>query len=286
MKKIQITKNITDRSDVSVNSYLASISKMTPLSAAEEVELSNRIQKGDRVALEKLIRSNLLFVVSVAKQFQSRGLELADLIEEGNIGLCRAAEKFDGSRGCKFITFAVNYIQQAILDALVEKGRLVRIPHGQVTTLNRIKDIVSRYEQTLHRAAELDEIAKELEMEPSRVKSILDADKYAYRLDAPLTEDSDAALSDFFEAIDDTDADAELERESNAKELDMILNSNLKERDAYVIRHTFGIGCEVLTQTEMAINLGLSRESIRQIRDKALLKLRDPQISMRLKLCS
>jgi len=285
MKRKTTKQNLSEHTDSTVASYLSSISTMSPVSAEEEAELARKIHLGDRNALEKLICANLRFVVSVAKQFQFRGLELADLIAEGNIGLCKAAERFDETRGFKFISFAVGYIQQAILDALAEKGRLVRIPHGQIAIINKVKNITKRFEQELHRAPELDEIAKELEMSPSQVRIILDADSNAYSLDAPLTQDSDASLSDFFSTLDDTFADSALDEESREQELDLILHSKLKERDIFVIRHTYGLGCEVLSQQEIAEQLGLSRESIRQIRDKAIGKLRDHRLSQRLRLC-
>lgn len=286
MRKIQITKTPSDCNDESISSYLSSIAKMTPISSEEEVELSRQIQHGDRVALERLIGSNLHFVVSVAKQFLSRGLELADLIEEGNIGLCKAAEKFDGSRGFRFSTFAVTYIQQAIIDAIAEKGRLVRLPHGQITTLHKIKAFMSDYEQKYEETASIEDIAKALEITPSLVKTLLATDRYAYRLDAPLAEDSDASVSDYFSAIDDADADFWMDQEDTRSELDMLMKSRLQERDIYVIRHSFGLGCEELSQAEIAANLGLSRESIRLIREKALVKLRLSGSSKGLKLCS
>lgn len=285
MKKIQITQTLTDRADKSVAIYFSTISKIGKISAEEEAELARRIHQGDRKALDKLVSANLRFVVSVAKTFQNRGLDLADLIEEGNIGLCKAAEKFDETRGFKFITFAVSYIQQAILDALGEHSRLVRLPHGQIATLNRIKDLQSRYMQQFGRTADLDEIAEELELSITAVKAILGADGCGISLDAPLSDDSDSTLADYFNAASDCYADSALEEESKEKELDLVLNATLKERDIYVIRHTYGLGCKELSQIEIADNLGLSRERVRQIRDNAILKLRDPRIYQRLRLC-
>lgn len=285
MKKIIIKQNTTALTDPIVACYLSSIPEMSPLTMEEEAELARRIHLGDHAALEKLICANLRFVVSVAKQFQFRGLELADLIAEGNIGLCKAAERFDETRGFKFITFAVNYIQQAILDALAEKGRLIRLPHGQIAVSNRIKDIAKRYQQEKHRPAELDEIVEELEMSPAQIRAIMRADSSAYSIDVPITKDSDASLCEFLDSLDNSYADSALEEESRKKELDIILHSKLKERDIYVIRHTYGLDCEELSQQEIAERLGLSRESVRLIRDKAILKLRDKYLSKRLRLC-
>lgn len=285
MKKIIIKQNTTDLTDPTVACYLSSISEMSSLTTEEEAELARRIHLGGHAALEKLICANLRFVVSVAKQFQFRGLELADLIAEGNIGLCKAAERFDETRGFKFITFAVNYIKQAILDALAEKGRLIRLPHGQIAVSNRIKDITKRYQQEKHRPAELDEIVEELEMSPAQIRAIMRADSSAYSLDVTITKDCDASLCEFLDSLDDSYADSALEEESRKKVLDIILHSKLKERDIYVIRHTYGLDCEELSQQEIAERLGLSRESVRLIRDKAILKLRDKYLSKRLRLC-
>lgn len=285
MKKIKISQKPTDLMDESVASYVTSIMKNDLISAEEEKALAHRIHLGDEKALNKLVCSNLRFVVSVARQYLGRGLELADLISEGNIGLCKAAEKFDESRDVKFTTFAVNYIQQAILDALSKDSRFIRLPHGQVTVLSRIRDIQNRYMQQFDRPADIEEIAEELETTPSTVKAILLADSKGISLNAPIHDDEDSTLQDYFQAESDYYSDAAIDRESDMKELDLMLHSVLKERDIYVIRHSFGLGCEELHQNEIALNLGLSRERVRQIRDNAIQKLRDPRIYQRLRMC-
>lgn len=285
MKKIEIKQTISDRKDELVSSYFSMISKYGMISAEEEQELAQNIHIGDRGALNKLICSNLRFVVSVAKQFQNRGLDLADLISEGNIGLMKAAEKFDETRGSKFITFAASFIQQAIVDALTENSRLVRLPHGQVTILNKIKSIQNRYEQQYNRTADLEEIAEELEISAEKLKDLLAADGRSISFNAPLCDEEDRTLQDLFCVASDYYCDSALENESKQKELDLILQSLFKERDIYIIRHTFGIGCEELSQIEIAGNLGLSRERVRQIRDNAIQKLREPSIYKRLRMC-
>lgn len=285
MKKNQKPQTFTDHADESVAAYFSTISKIGKISAEEEAELAHQFHLGDIKALDKLVTANLRFVVSIAKSFQNRGLDLADLIEEGNLGLCKAAQAFDETRGFKFITFAVKYIQQAIIDALNEHSRLIRLPHGQIANLNRIKDLQNRYIQQFDRTAQLDEISEELDIPIDTVKAILAADGRGLSLNAPLDEDSDTTLADSFEAESEDYADSAFEEESKEKELDLILNATLKERDIYIIRHSYGIGCEELSQIEIADNLGLSRERVRQIRDNAILKLREPRIYQRLRLC-
>ncbi len=262
MKQNPNTQLIIEKSDDTVNTYFASISKISTISADEEAELARQIHLGNKSALDKLVCANLRFVVSIAKQYQNRGMDLADLIEEGNIGLCKAAERFDASHGVKFISFAVGYISQAIRDALVEHSRLVGFE------------------------ADLEEIAEALDMEPLTVKAILAADGKNVSFEASLSDECDKTLLDFLHTeSDDRQADAALDEESKEEELDRLLRSTLKERDIFVLRHTYGLGCEELSQIEIAEQLGLSRERVRQIRDTAILKLRDPHIHQWLRLC-
>lgn len=286
MKQNPNTQLIIEKSDDTVNTYFASISKISTISADEEAELARQIHLGNKSALDKLVCANLRFVVSIAKQYQNRGMDLADLIEEGNIGLCKAAERFDASHGVKFISFAVGYISQAIRDALVEHSRLVRLPHGQVTILNKIKNFQADYVLMNGFEADLEEIAEALDMEPLTVKAILAADGKNVSFEASLSDECDKTLLDFLHTeSDDRQADAALDEESKEEELDRLLRSTLKERDIFVLRHTYGLGCEELSQIEIAEQLGLSRERVRQIRDTAILKLRDPHIHQWLRLC-
>ena len=285
MNKKQNTQSKMEITDQSIETYFSSIAHYQTITAEEEAELARRIHQGDKEALNRLVCANLRFVISIAKLYQNRGMDLDDLIEEGNIGLCRAAERFDETLGFKFISFAVKFVRQAITDALSEHSRLVRLPHGQIKILNKIREIHRKYQQLYNRKADVDEIAAELEMTPSAVKVLLAADEGCVSFDATLCEESDSTLLDVYDTESETYTDSALNVESNAMEFDRILRTTLKERDLYVIRHTFGIGCEELSQLEIAANLGLSRESIRLIRDRAIGKLREHNICQKLRLC-
>lgn len=286
MKQVTISTNFTDHTDDSVAAYFSSISKQNPITPEEETTLASQIRQGDRKALERLVCANLRFVVSVAKQFQNRGLDLCDLISEGNIGLIKAAEKFDETRGVKFISYAVWFVKQQILEAITEHSRMIRLPHGQVETLVKIKDLQNQIEKEECRAASVEEIAEALELPESRVQDLLAAMSRGISLDSPIKEDSDDPVHDIFAAPDEVFADSQLDAESKEQEIDRLLHSTLMERDIFIIRHTFGLGCEELTQEQIAMELGLSRERVRQLREQAILKMRQNLMFSRMRLCS
>lgn len=274
MRQIKISQNITRRSEESIESYLTAISKEHMVSPEEEVDLAQRIHKGDQVALDKLVRANLRFVVSVAKLYQNQGLSLSDLISEGNVGLVKAAEKFDETRGFKFISYAVWWIRQSIMQALSEQSRMVRLPGNQNNLLRQIRQIQAKYEQTENRAATLEEIADELDVSPEKVRETLSANSRGMSLDSPLQDDEDGTLLDVTPDSKGEATDSSLTNESLRIELDSLLNSMLKEREAQIIKQTFGIDCPEKSQEEVSQELGLTRERVRQIRERALLKIR------------
>lgn len=283
MKQLKITNSITDHSDESVAAYFSSISKRYMISPEEEIELARKIKNGDQKALNTLVCANLRFVVSVAKQYQNRGLELSDLISEGNIGLIKAAEKFDESHGAKFISYAVWFIRQSIMEALTTNSRMIRLPQEQVKLWSRIKDYQESFEKEKHRIATLEEIASGLEISIDKIQHIFSAVNGCYSLDAPLQEDGDATFEQLYNAAYDTAADAHLDAESDKIRLEQLFQSTLHDREIFIIRHSFGIDCEELTQEEMAQMLGISRERVRQLREQALLKMK---VFGRYRLCS
>lgn len=257
--------------------YLQTISKSDSITPDEEAELARRIRQGDRAALEKLVKANLRFVVSVAKQYQNQGISLADLIAEGNIGLVKAAERFDETRGFKFISYAVWWIRQTILDAIVSDSRMIRLPNNQNHMMRQIAAVQNRFEQEVGRSASPEEIADELGVETGRITDTLRASSRGMSLDAPLTDEDGGTLLDVTAQPDDVAADANLEREDLDTELDTIFEATLKPRDIYIIKQTFGIGCRERSQEEVGEELGLTRERVRQIRENAILKLRHCQ---------
>lgn len=279
MRQLKISKRITERSDEAIEAYLTSVSKQDPITAEEEAELARRIHEGDREALDKLVSANLRFVISVAKQYQNQGLALADLISEGNLGLVRAAEKFDETRGFKFISYAVWWIRQSIMKAINENGRLVRLPSNQNNFYIQIRKIQDKFEQEENRPASTGEIAEALDCEESKVKETLRSVIKGVSLDAPLSDEDGGTLVDIT-ANDDIETDNNAEQESLSKDLEEIMNSSLKERDIFVLKHFFGIGCAECSQEEIGEMLGLTRERVRQIRERALGKIRNCQTGM------
>ena len=255
MRQLKITKSITNRESASLDKYLQEIGREDLITVEEEVELAQAIKRGDRRALEKLTRANLRFVVSVAKQYQNQGLSLPDLINEGNLGLIKAAEKFDETRGFKFISYAVWWIRQSILQALAEQSRIVRLPLNQVGSLNKISKAFSKFEQ-------------ENERRPS--------------VDAPFVEGEDNSLLDVLVNDDAPIADRSLMNESLAKEIDRAL-ATLTERECEIIKMFFGIGCQEMTLEEIGDKFGLTRERVRQIKEKAIRRLRQGTRSKLLK---
>ncbi len=282
MRQLKITKSITNRESASLDKYLQEIGKEDLITVEEEVELAQRIRKGDRVALEKLTRANLRFVVSVAKQYQNQGLSLPDLINEGNLGLIKAAEKFDETRGFKFISYAVWWIRQSILQALAEQSRIVRLPLNQVGSLNKLNKALSKFEQENERSATPEELADTLELPKEKVADTLRVSGRHVSVDAPFTEGEDNSLLDVLINNDSPKADRELMGESLNREIERAL-STLTERERDIIKLFFGIGVQEMTLEEIGERFGLTRERVRQIKEKAIRRLRHTSRSKLLK---
>ena len=272
MRQLKITKSITNRESASLDKYLQEIGREDLISVEEEVELAGRIKNGDRAALEKLTRANLRFVVSVAKQYQNQGLSLPDLINEGNLGLIKAAEKFDETRGFKFISYAVWWIRQSILQALAEQSRIVRLPLNQVGSINKINKALQRFEQLHERRPSAEELAEELDIPVDKIADTLKMSGRHVSVDAPFVEGEDNSLIDVMVNEDSPNADRGLINESLSKEIDRALAS-LTPREAEIIRKFFGIGISEKTLEEIGEDLHLTRERVRQIKEKAIHKL-------------
>lgn len=282
MRQLKITKSITNRESASLDKYLQEIGKEDLITVEEEVELAQRIRKGDQRALEKLTRANLRFVVSVAKQYQNQGLSLPDLINEGNLGLIKAAEKFDETRGFKFISYAVWWIRQSILQALAEQSRIVRLPLNQVGSLNKINKAFSRFEQEHERRPSPEELAETLDLPAEKVADTLRVSGRHISVDAPFVEGEDNSLLDVLVNDDSPVADKTLINESLSTEVERAL-ATLTERECDIIRLFFGINCQEMTLEEIGEKFGLTRERVRQIKEKAIRRLRHSSRSKLLK---
>jgi RNA polymerase primary sigma factor len=261
---------------------LQEIGREPLVSVEEEVDLAQRIRQGDERALDKLVRANLRFVVSVSKQYQNQGLSLPDLINEGNLGLIKAAEKFDETRGFKFISYAVWWIRQSILQALAEQSRIVRLPLNQVGSLNKINKAFSAFEQKYERKPSAEELARELDMPEDKVADTLKVSGRSTSIDAPFAEGEDNSLLDVLPNADSPVADRSLINESLSKEIDRALDT-LTERESEIIKMFFGIGCQEMTLEEIGEQFGLTRERVRQIKEKAIRRLRQNSRSKLLK---
>lgn len=273
MRQLKITKSITNRESASLDKYLQEIGREELISVTEEVELAQRIKKGDQRALEKLVKANLRFVVSVAKQYQNQGLGLPDLINEGNLGLIRAAQKFDETRGFKFISYAVWWIRQSILQALAEQSRIVRLPLNQVGSLNKITKEMSRFEQENERRPSTEELAERLDMPVDKVTDTIQVSGRHISVDAPFVEGEDNSLLDVLNNDDSPMADASLNQESLSKEVDRALRQ-LYDRERDILKMFFGIGCQEMTLEEIGAKFDLTRERVRQIKEKAIRRLK------------
>ena len=275
MRQLKITKSITSRDSASLDKYLQEIGREALLPVEEEVELSQRIRKnGDRRALDKLVRANLRFVVSVAKQYQNQGLSLPDLINEGNVGLIKAAEKFDETRGFKFISYAVWWIRQTILQALAEQSRIVRLPLNQVSAVNKITKAMTKFEQEYERKPSADELAELVNELPEKISDSLRASGRHVSVDAPFIEGEENSRLDVMTNPDSPMADKGLVSESLSTEIDRALGV-LNEREKQIIERSFGINNQPeMTLEEIGETFGLTRERVRQIREKAIRKLR------------
>jgi len=284
MRQLKITKSITNRESQSLEKYLQEIGKVDLLTPEEEVELAKRIKQGDQIALEKLTKANLRFVVSVAKQYQNQGLSLSDLINEGNLGLIKAAQRFDETRGFKFISYAVWWIRQSILQALAEQSRIVRLPLNKVGSLNKINKAFSELEQEYEREPSSEELAEQLEIPTEEVETTLGVAARHVSMDAPFVEGEDNSLLDVLENSSTPGTDQSLEyKESLSREINRSL-STLTDRQCDVIKLYFGIGVEhPMSLEDIGEKFGLTRERVRQIKDKAINKLRNTSRSKLLK---
>ena len=273
MRQLKITNSITSRGSQSLEDYLNDISKQPLLTAEEEVKLAQRIRNDDREALERLVCANLRFVVSVAKQYQNQGLTLPDLINEGNIGLIKAAEKFDETRGFKFISYAVWWIRQSILQALAEQSRMVRLPLNQVSAVSRINKLIMKFEQEHERKPSAYELSELIDETPEKIRDSLRAHGRPMSINAPLGEGDDSTLLEVISDENTPQADRGMIDKSLATEIERMLDT-LDEREKTIVEMCFGINNREMTLEEISEKFGLSRERVRQRREKALLKLR------------
>ena len=274
MRQLKFTKSITNRESESLEKYLSEIGREELLSTDEEVELAQRIRKGDQKALDRLTKANLRFVVSVAKQYQNQGLSLSDLINEGNLGLIKAAEKFDETRGFKFISYAVWWIRQSILQAIAEQSRIVRLPLNQVSSVNKINQMLTKFEQENERRPSVDEIAEKTELPHEKVDEAMMINSRHVSVDAPFVEGEENSLLDVLVNDDAPMADRQLVVESLRAEIGDMLKT-LTERERRVVKAFYGIGEPELTLEEIGNKYGLTRERVRQIKEKAIRRLRN-----------
>ncbi len=278
MRQLKIQKSITNRSSEALDKYLVEIGRAPLVSIEEEIDLAQKIKKGGpegERAKEKLVTANLRFVVSVAKQYQHQGLSLTDLIDEGNIGLIKAAKKFDETRGFKFISYAVWWIRQSILQAIAEQSRIVRLPLNQVGSLSKINQEINRFEQKYERRPSIEEISDATGVDTEKISQSMMADGHHVSVDAPFQEGEENTMLDTMSSDDDSRTDKGVDHESMAQELNTVLESVLKDREIIIIRECFGIGCHELGLEEIGDQLGLTRERVRQIREKSIAKLRE-----------
>ena len=278
MRQLKITKSITNRSCEALDKYLVEIGRVPMITVDEEIELAQAIRNGGKEgerAKEKLVKANLRFVVSVAKQYQHQGLGLTDLIDEGNIGLVKAAEKFDETRGFKFISYAVWWIRQSILQAIAEQSRIVRLPLNQVGALSKINSEISKFEQENQRRPSVQELSSLTNIDETKIDQTIKADNHHMSIDAPFQEDDDNSMADVLASGEDSRADKQVDYESMSKELDTVLRNVLKDREITIVRECFGIGCHEKGLEEIGDQLGLTRERVRQIREKSIVKLRE-----------
>lgn len=273
MRQLKISKSITNRESASLEKYLQEIGHQDLLTADEEVELAQQIKKGDRKALERLTKANLRFVVSVAKQYQNKGLSLPDLINEGNLGLIKAAERYDETRGFKFISYAVWWIRQSILQAIAEQSRIVRLPLNQVGSVNRIARELNKFEQENERKPSVEEMADRIDLPEEKIAEAMKINTHHVSMDAPFADDEDNSLLDFLPNTDSPSTDNVLDQESLRTEIGRVLDV-LNDREQKVIKAFFGIGMQEMTLEEIGDKYNLTRERVRQIKEKAIRRLR------------
>ena len=283
MRQLKITKQVTNRETASLDKYLQEIGKVELITADEEVELAQRIRQGDKIALEKLTKANLRFVVSVSKQYQNQGLSLPDLINEGNLGLIKAAQRFDETRGFKFISYAVWWIRQSILQALAEQSRIVRLPLNKIGSINKINKTYAKLEQEFEREPNAEEIAEALDITEAEVKESMKNAGRHVSMDAPLVQDEDNNMYDVLKSDEVITPETELLYESLRKEIDRAIGT-LSQREADVVRLYFGLnGSHPMTLEEIGEKFDLTRERVRQIKEKAIRRLKHTSRSKILK---
>jgi RNA polymerase primary sigma factor len=278
MRQLKIQKSITNRSSEALDKYLVEIGRQPLVTIDEEIELAQAIRKGGpegEKAKERLVTANLRFVVSVAKQYQHQGLSLTDLIDEGNVGLIKAAEKFDETRGFKFISYAVWWIRQSILQAIAEQSRIVRLPLNQSGALGKINQEINKFEQLHQRRPSVTELAELTGIEDFKIEQTVKADSHHTSIDAPFGEDDDNSMADILSSGDDSRTDRQVDYESLSSDLDSVLRNVLKDRELKILRECYGIGCHERGLEEIGAEMGLTRERVRQIREKSIAKLRD-----------
>ena len=278
MRQLKIQKSITNRNSEALDKYLIEIGRAPMVSIDEEIELAQIIKKGGRAAeraKNKLVEANLRFVVSVAKQYQHQGLTLTDLIDEGNIGLIKAAERFDETRGFKFISYAVWWIRQSILQAIAEQSRIVRLPLNQVGSLNKVNQESNRFEQENQRRPSVEELAQRTGIDEEKISQSMAASGHHVSIDAPFGEDDDNSMVDVMASGEDSRTDKHVDHESMAMELRQVLDKVLKDREKQIVCACFGIGETEKGLEEIGDKMGLTRERVRQIREKSITKLRD-----------
>ena len=278
MRQLKIQKSITNRSSEALDKYLVEIGREPMITVDEEIELAQAIHKGGPAgerAKEKLIKANLRFVVSVAKQYQHQGLNLTDLIDEGNIGLVKAAEKFDETRGFKFISYAVWWIRQSILQAIAEQSRIVRLPLNQVGAVSKLNQVSSEFVQKHNRRPSVQELSDLTGIDETKISQSLSADNHHMSIDAPFSDDDDNSMSDMLSSGEDTRTDRQVDYESMTDDLKAVLKSVLKDREIKIVTECFGIGCQERGLEEIGTEMGLTRERVRQIREKSIEKIRN-----------
>lgn len=273
MKSFKISQSITDRQDASLGIYFRDVSKQRLLSVDEEIELARRIKKGDQAAAEKLILSNLRFVISVAKQYQNNGLSLVDLVQEGNLGLIKAAQRYDESRGFKFISYAVWWIRQAIMGAITEQSRTVRVPNNQIVNMNKINKAMDKLEQELNRPPSVEEIEKETEIPSDKITLTLSAINRSLSLDTPFKDEEAGCLLDILPNENSSRADDNIVNDSTFNKIESVL-LKLSNREGDIIRMSFGLGMMPMTHEEIAVRFGVGSERVRQIQNEALSKIK------------
>ena len=278
MRQLKIQKSITNRNSEALDKYLVEIGRAPMISIDEEIELAQKIRKGGRQgerAKNRLIEANLRFVVSVAKQYQHQGLTLTDLIDEGNIGLIKAADRFDETRGFKFISYAVWWIRQSILQAIAEQSRIVRLPLNQVGSYNKVSQEINKFEQENQRRPSLEELAQRTGVDEEKISQSMMASGHHVSIDAPFGDDDDNSMASLMPSGDDSRTDKEVDYQSMSNDLQVVLKNCLKEREIRIICASFGIGQPEQGLEEIGDTMGLTRERVRQIREKSITKLRD-----------